>query len=182
LSEASGLRLNRRWQELVDACSLRVERRWLVAVEPSGLGLERCPWWVCERAAVAEALLEALLTEAGLHRLLEAGRLGLLEWREPILLWLESCWLRNKTILLKVVEAGVLLREASHLLLHSLHVHRVLLVVHALSRRCHLGHVGVVASQLGHESWRGPEGTVLLRVLWGRRRPLGRRCDEATRP
>ena len=181
MSEASGLRLNRRRQELVDACSLRVQRRWLVA-EPSGLGLERRPRWVCERAAIAEALLEALLTEASLHWLLEAGRLGLLEWHETVLLWLESCWLRHKAILLEVVEAGVLLRETGHLLLHWLHVHHVLLAVHALSRRCHLGHVGVVASQLGHKSWRGPKGTVLLRVLWGRRRPLGRRCDETTRP
>ena len=77
MSKAGRLRLDGRWEELVDTCCLRIKRRRLEAVVTCGLRLERCSRWVCERAT--EALLEALLAESSLHWLLETSWLLLLE-------------------------------------------------------------------------------------------------------
>jgi hypothetical protein len=185
LLESRRLRLQRGRQELVDACRLWVKRRWLEAVVSRRLRLERSPWWVGKWTAVLEALLKARLLVSGLHRCLESRWLCLLERSKASLLrLLEPCWLRHQPILLEVVPR-VLLWEARHLLLHPLHVLHVLHVLHilqALSRPSNLGlHVG--ASEPGHlgcQRW-GRAKSALLGVLWGRRRSLGRRCNETPR-
>ena len=171
--EARLLWLQRRRQELVDACRLWVERRWLELVVPCWLSLERSPWWVRKWAAVLEALLEALLLVSRLHRCLESRRLRLLEGSKPSRLRLlegsKPSRLRHQPVLLEVVPR-VLLWEPCHLLLHPLHILHVLHILQALTGSGNLRlHVGTAkACHLRHKSWRRSKGA-LLGILRRRR-------------